>query len=90
LKHHRGRYPFVAIDRVTRWVFVELYADQTDRSSVDFPCKVHKTCPVKIVKLLTDNGSQFTDRFIAKTGLKNPAACTYTIACASNARSSTA
>ena len=57
------RYLFVAIDRATRWLYIELYADQTDGSSVDFLTKVHLACPVKIVKLLTDNGSQFTDRF---------------------------
>jgi transposase InsO family protein/transposase-like protein len=66
------RYLFVAIDRATRWVFIELYADQTDGSSIDFLSKVHKACPVKIVKLLTDNGSQFTDRFTAKGRKKEP------------------
>lgn len=30
------RYLFVAIDRATRWVFIELYADQSESSSVDF------------------------------------------------------
>lgn len=58
-------YLFVAIDRATRWVYIELNADQTDSRSVDFLAKVRQACPVKIVKLLTDNGSQFTDRFTA-------------------------
>ena len=57
------RYLFVAIDRATRWVYIDIYADQTDSSSVDFLSKVKAACPIKIVKLLTDNGSQFTDRF---------------------------
>ena len=60
------RYLFVAIDRATRWVYLEIYADQTDDSSVDFLSKVKAACPVKIIKLLTDNGSQFTDRFTSK------------------------
>jgi Integrase core domain len=60
------RYLFVAIDRATRWVYMEIYADQTDDSSVDFLSKVKAACPIKIVKLLTDNGSQFTDRFTSK------------------------
>lgn len=60
------RYLFVAIDRATRWVFMEIYADQSDSSSTDFLIKVKKACPVKIAKLLTDNGSQFTDRFTSK------------------------
>ena len=66
------RYLFVAIDRATRWVYMEIYADQTDCSSVDFLSKVTKACPVKIVKLLTDNGSQFTDRFTSKSRTKEP------------------
>lgn len=60
------RYLFVAIDRATRWVFMEIYADQSDSSSTDFLIKVKDACPIKIVKLLTDNGSQFTDRFTSK------------------------
>jgi transposase InsO family protein len=60
------RYLFVAIDRATRWVYMEIYADQTDSSSVDFLSKVKAACPLKILKLLTDNGSQFTDRFTSK------------------------
>jgi len=66
------RYLFVAIYRATRWVFIELYADQTESSSVDFLAKVRDACPVKITKLLTDNGSQFTDRFTAKSKKKEP------------------
>lgn len=60
------RYLFVAIDRATRWVFMEIYADQSDSSSTDFLIKLNNACPIAIVKLLTDNGSQFTDRFSSK------------------------
>ena len=66
------RYLFVAIDRATRWVFIEIYGDQTESSSVDFLAKVKAACPIKICKLLTDNGSQFTDRFTCKTRKKEP------------------
>ena len=66
------RYLFVAIDRATRWVFIEIYADQTESSSVDFLAKVKAACPIKISKLLTDNGSQFTDRFTSKSRKKEP------------------
>ena len=66
------RYLFVAIDRATRWVFIEIYADQTESSSVDFLAKVKAACPIKICKLLTDNGSQFTDRFTSKSKNKEP------------------
>ena len=59
-------YLFVAIDRATRWVCMAIYADQSDCSSIDFLNKVKQACPFKIVKLLTDNGSQFSDRFTSK------------------------
>ena len=60
------RYLFVAIDRATRWVYLHIYKDQTDTSSVDFLRRVRQLAPMKIVKLLTDNGSQFTDRFTSR------------------------
>lgn len=59
-------YLFLAIDRATRWVFIEIYADQTENSSVDFLSKVKKACLIKVKKLLTDNGSHFTDCFTSK------------------------
>jgi len=60
------RYLFVAIDRATRWVFLRVYADQSESSSVDFLERLHEAAPMKINKALTDNGSQFTDRFTSK------------------------
>ncbi len=60
------RYLFVAIDRATRWVFLAIYPNMTEDSSVDFLNRVHAAAPMKIVKLLTDNGTQFTDRFTSK------------------------
>jgi transposase InsO family protein len=60
------RYLFVAIDRATRWVYLRIYADQSELSSTDFLRRLHTVAPMKIEKLLTDNGSQFTDRFNRK------------------------
>lgn len=57
------RYLFVAIDRATRWVYLRIYSEQTDTSSTDFLRRVKQVAPMKIQKVLTDNGSQFTDRF---------------------------
>lgn len=67
------RYLFVAIDRATRWVFMHIYADQSGHSSVDFLNRLERAAPMKIVKLLTDNGSQFTDRFSSKK--REPTGC---------------
>ena len=63
---HR-RYFFVAIDRATRWVFMRSYRNQTDSSSADFVSRHKQTAPMKIKTILTDNGSQFTDRFTSAT-----------------------
>jgi transposase InsO family protein len=61
-EQHR-RYLFVAIDRATRWVYFRIYRDQSDRSSTDFLRRLQAVAPMAIRKVLTDNGSQFTDRF---------------------------
>jgi transposase InsO family protein len=59
------RYLFVAIDRATRWVFVQLKANKTAASAQAFLKALHKACPIRINKLLTDNGKEFTDRLFA-------------------------
>ncbi len=59
------RYLFVAIDRATRWVFVQFKANKTAASAQAFLKALHKACPIKINKLLTDNGKEFTDRLFA-------------------------
>jgi transposase InsO family protein len=59
---HR-RYLFVAIDRATRWVYFRTYRDQSETSSTDFLRRLKRAAPMVIQKVLTDNGSQFTDRF---------------------------
>ena len=60
-------YLFVAIDRATRWVYLRVYRDQTEASSTDFLRRLREAAAFKITKILTDNGSQFTDRFTSKT-----------------------
>ena len=48
------RYLFVAIDRATRWVFVQFKANKTAASARAFLKALHKACPIRINKLLTD------------------------------------
>jgi transposase InsO family protein len=60
------RYLFVAIDRATRWIYLHIYGAMTERSRVDFLRRLKLASPIKISKRLTDNSSQFTDRFTAK------------------------
>jgi len=60
------RYLFVAIDRATRWVYVALKKDRTAHSAKAFLKAVSEATPFRITKLLTDNGSEFTDRFLSR------------------------
>jgi transposase InsO family protein len=59
------RYLFVAIDRATRWVFVQIKNHKTAAAARSFLKALHKACPIKMQKILTDNGKEFTDRLFA-------------------------
>ncbi len=41
---------------------MHIYGDITNESSVDFLRRLKLTSPIKISKILSDNGSQFPDR----------------------------
>ena len=58
----RRRYLFVAIDRATRWVFVRIYPAQTAANARRFLRDLARAAPMKIARLLIDNGKAFTDR----------------------------
>lgn len=60
------RYLFVAIDRATRWVYVEIKPKRTAYAAKTFLKALLAKAPFRIVKLLTDNGSEFTDRFLSR------------------------
>lgn len=53
-------YLFVAIDRTTKYVYVELHPTMTVEVSRLFLKNLIEHCPFKITKILTDNGVQFT------------------------------
>jgi transposase InsO family protein len=59
------RYLFVAIDRATRWVFVQIKSSKTAANAQAFLKALHKACPIRITRVLTDNGKEFTDRLFA-------------------------
>ena len=61
------RYLYVAIDRATRWVFVRIYPEMETVSAMDFLERLHEAAPMRIDKVLTDNGAFFTDRFQRKS-----------------------
>ena len=61
----KRRYLFVAIDRATRWVFVAIKPNKSAASAKAFLNALHKACPIKINKLLTDNGKEGAYRLFA-------------------------
>ncbi|OQS32029.1 DDE-type integrase/transposase/recombinase [Chromobacterium haemolyticum] len=56
------RYLFVAIDRATRWVFVQIKSNKIAAAAKAFLNTLQKGAPCHIRILLSDNGSEFTDR----------------------------
>jgi len=67
----RRRYLFVAIDRATRWVFVRIYPAKTAANARRFLRDLERAAPMRITRVLTDNGKEFTDRLF---GLRKRAA----------------
>lgn len=65
------RYLLVAIDRATRWVHFQVINDKKASTAATFLQEVIDKCPVVIKTVLTDNGKEFTDRFIAN-GQREP------------------
>jgi transposase-like protein len=60
------QYLFVAIDRITKYVYIELYQRMTQDNAVLFLRNLAKDCVFKITHILTDNGAQFTYNLLAK------------------------
>jgi transposase InsO family protein len=61
----------VAIDRATRWVYLEVLPNQSAATAAGFLKRLLKAAPMKVHTVLTDNGKEFTDRFCA-TGERKP------------------
>jgi transposase-like protein len=59
-------YLFVAIERVSKFAYVELYENQTIETSSKFLKNLIEACPFKIHRILTDNGAQFTYKLLAE------------------------
>lgn len=59
-------YLFVAIDRFSKYVYVELHSSMTQAIACAFLKNLIDNCPFKINKILTDNGAQFTYELLAE------------------------
>ncbi|TDR52044.1 integrase-like protein [Halomonas ventosae] len=57
------RYLYVAIDRATRWVYLEFRCSQSSKDAWAFMKQVEEKTPFKIRIVLTDNAKCFTDGF---------------------------
>jgi len=57
------QYLFVAIDRATRWVYLEIRPTKSAKDGAEFMQALLSAAPMKIRTILTDNGGEFTDRF---------------------------
>lgn len=68
LKHlpalqRRKSYAFVAIDRATRYVYLEIHPRRDAETAAGFLGRFIAQFPHRVHTILTDNGSEFTDRF---------------------------
>src|SRR6185436_2848894 len=62
LEKHKS-YGFVAIDRATRYVYLEIHPKRDAETSEGFLNRFLDHFPHPVHTILTDNGSEFTDRF---------------------------
>jgi transposase InsO family protein len=68
LKHlpalqRRRSYAFVAIDRATRYVYLEIHPRRDGDTAAGFLNRFLAHFPHQVHTILSDNGSEFTDRF---------------------------
>ena len=59
----RKSYAFVAIDRATRYVYLEIHPGRDADTAAGFLNRFLAHFPHRVHTILTDNGSEFTDRF---------------------------
>lgn len=61
-------YCYVAIDRATRLVYLQVYTRRTKETAIDFLRQCRAFFPFRIEKLLTDNGGEFTRIVVHTSG----------------------
>ncbi len=76
------RYLFAAIDRATRRVFVRILPAKTAANARRFLRNLHRACPIRIAKILTDNGKEFTNRLFASRARAPSGAHEFDLLCA--------
>src|SRR5712671_2713499 len=61
--NRRRSYAYVAIDRATRFVYLEILPNRRAETAAAFLERFLNRFPLTVHRILTDNGSEFTDRF---------------------------
>jgi len=61
--NRKRSYAYVAIDRATRFVYLEVQPDRRSQTAAGFLERFLASFPLPVHTILTDNGSEFTDRF---------------------------
>ena len=67
LRDNKHLYQWTAIDECTRMRFVYGFEEHTPENSVKFLQKLIKVFPFKIQTIQTDNGTEFTYKYISET-----------------------
>jgi len=70
--HRQKAYAYVAIDRATRFAYVEVLPDRRADTAAGFLQRFLDAFPIAVHTVLTDNGSEFTDRFAVDMKGKTP------------------
>jgi len=65
-------FQFTAIDCATRWRYLEIYDDYSNFNSINFLEKVIRISPFRIRAIKTDNGSNFTNRYVGYAKSTDP------------------
>jgi transposase InsO family protein len=69
---NRRYFQFTAIDCATRWRYLEIHDDCTNYSSIKFLEKVLRIAPFRVRAIKTDNGSNFTNRYVGYDKSSDP------------------
>lgn len=57
-------YQFTAVDECSRWTFREMYDEHSSVSAKDFLLKLIRHAPFPILRIQTDNGTEFTNTLL--------------------------
>jgi len=57
-------YQYTAVDECTRWTFRMMFDTQCEQAALRFLDELIKTAPFQILRVKTDNGSEFTNKYL--------------------------